>query len=532
MRPLPITEAINDRNLLGASLDDRASWGAWLAVLKAAFAEPMTDTELETFQTLAGGREPPSERVQELWAVVGRRGGKSRMAALLGLYLAAIADHGKRLAKGETGHVVIVSPTKGQSRMVRGYIDGALEASPLLAELVESSTADTIRLHGNIEIACHAGSFRSIRGRTVLAAILDEVAFLRDADSAMPDKELVRAILPSLATTNGMLIGISSPYRRVGVLAERHRDHYGQGGDVLVIQAPTTAMNPTINTRVIDSAMKDDPEAARAEWLAEFRSDLSSYLDDAAIDAAVDHSRPMALPPREGVTYTAFADASAGRHDHFTLCIGHVEEGTFIADLIEGRGPPFNPKSVALEFAALAKEYRCGTVTGDNYAGEWVKGAFEAGGVTYKQSDLPRSGLYLEALPHFAREAVRLPDHARLQRELRLLERKTHRSGKDSIDHPRNGHDDYANAMAGALYHATKKPPKRPAAVFGTYGRVGDSNWKPQQPASGKTPPPRERELPVQFINRTPSQPNKKGWFQRELERREGELAKHIKPIN
>jgi hypothetical protein len=38
-----------------------------------------------------------------------------------------------------------------------------------------------------------------------------------------------------------------------------------------------------------------------------------------------------------------------------------------------------------------------------------------------------------------------------LLRELRLLERHTHRSGKDSIDHPKNGRDDYANAVCGCL---------------------------------------------------------------------------------
>ena len=48
-----------------------------------------------------------------------------------------------------------------------------------------------------------------MRGRTLLCAILDEVSFWRDDASANPDVETYRAILPSLATTNGMLVGIS-----------------------------------------------------------------------------------------------------------------------------------------------------------------------------------------------------------------------------------------------------------------------------------------------------------------------------------
>jgi hypothetical protein len=42
-----------------------------------------------------------------------------------------------------------------------------------------------------------------------------------------------------------------------------------------------------------------------------------------------------------------------------------------------------------------------------------------------------------------------LPDHARLLRELRLLERHTHRSGRDTVDHPKGGRDDYANSTCG-----------------------------------------------------------------------------------
>ena len=51
----------------------------------------------------------------------------------------------------------------------------------------------------------------------------------------------------------------------------------------------------------------------------------------------------------------------------------------------------------------------------------------------------------------FARGLVRLPDHAKLLRELRLLERHTHRSSRDTVDHPRGEHDDLANSCCGVL---------------------------------------------------------------------------------
>jgi hypothetical protein len=451
-----ITEAMDDPRLLGAALGDPASWQTWRVILKGAFGLPLDHVERETFQRVAGDRTPPSARVPELWAVAGRRGGKSRMAALVATFLAAFVGHRGKLAPGEVGHVLVLAPSRAQAKVVHGYVSGFLAGSPILAQQVASETAEEIRLHGNVIIGIHAASFRNVRGRTLLACIFDEAAFWRDDTSASPDVEVYRAVLPALATTGGMLVGISSPYRRVGLLHQKHRDHFGKDGDVLVIQAPSSVLNPTLDLGVILRATANDPEAAKAEWEAEFRSDLSSLLADASIDAAVDHSRPAELPPREKITYRAFTDASAGRHDAFTLCIGHVEEGRFITDVIRGRHPPFDPKEVVAEYAALALAYRVRKIVGDNYAGEWTAGAFKDAGIDYERSELPRSGLYLEAIPQFARGAVSIPNHPKLIRELRLLERRTSRSGKDSVDHPQNGSDDYANSLAGALWLAAK----------------------------------------------------------------------------
>jgi hypothetical protein len=75
----------------------------------------------------------------------------------------------------------------------------------------------------------------------------------------------------------------------------------------------------------------------------------------------------------------------------------------------------------------------------------------------YRASPLPKSQLYLEGLPHFMRGLVSLPDQPQLIRELRLLERRTARSGRDSVHHGQSGSDDYANVLFGALYLAAGK---------------------------------------------------------------------------
>jgi hypothetical protein len=50
-----------------------------------------------------------------------------------------------------------------------------------------------------------------------------------------------------------------------------------------------------------------------------------------------------------------------------------------------------------------------------------------------------------------------LLDHEWMVMQLTLLERRTSRAGKDSIDHAPGAHDDIANAVTGALVTAYKE---------------------------------------------------------------------------
>jgi hypothetical protein len=92
--------------------------------------------------------------------------------------------------------------------------------------------------------------------------------------------------------------------------------------------------------------------------------------------------------------------------------------------------------------------------------------------MTYEISPLAKSALYLESLPMFNRGAVRLPRLDQLLRELRGLERRVSRLGKDSVDHPRAGSDDLANAVCGAMYSAMSGL-RKPGILVGTCGTGG-----------------------------------------------------------
>lgn len=471
-----IDQALLDPKLLGGALGDVSTWSTWLALLRSAFGLRLNKKERALFASVAGTRKPPTKRLNELWVAAGRGSGKSRMSAAVAVYLAAFQEHD--LDPGEQGFVLCLAGSRDQATLVFGYAQAFIRRSPILRKMIKSITASEIRMHNNVTIAVHTNSFRLIRGKAILAVVADEIGHWRDELSANPDLEVYRAVRPSLARCNGMWIAISTPYRRAGLLYNKHRDFFDtDNDDVLIAQGPTSVFNPTISSATIDRELAADPEGARSEWLAEFRSDIAALFDEAVIADAIDHARPLELPPRGKHKYHAFTDASAGRHDAFTCTVGHLEgdQQQFVADVVRGLEAPFDPRSVAEEFAALAHTYHCPKIVGDSFAGEWVAAAFRDAGIRYETSPLPKSSLYLESLASFNQGLVSIPNFEPLLRELRGLERRTHRSGKDSVDHGSHGSDDFANSLVGCLYmaiHEARKPKLWVGAVDAKNARV------------------------------------------------------------
>ena len=116
------------------------------------------------------------------------------------------------------------------------------------------------------------------------------------------------------------------------------------------------------------------------------------------------------------------------------FALAHKRNGRFIVDCVRGERGPFDPVAVTEKYIAICRDYGIYSVTGDKYAREWVRAAWQRDArprMNYTDADLTASELYLELLPLFTRGLIELPDHPILLRELRLLERMPGRSGKD-----------------------------------------------------------------------------------------------------
>lgn len=468
---MTIIEAIEDPKLFRPLFKDLSSWRAWLIFLKALFGLPIElEEDRELFKNCVGFiYRTEREKIKEAAAICGRRSGKSFISALIAVYLACFKDWKSYLAPGERGMVFIVAVDKAQASIIKRYISGILDSSPILRNMIDRELTEEIHLKNGITIAVKTCNYRTLRGYTIVCAILEETAFWRSELTANPDREVVAALRPALATIpDSLLIFISTPYARRGVLWDIYSRHFGKPGKVLVWRAPSLLMNPTLDRELIEEALREDPQAAAAEWMVEWRQDVESFLSFEALQACVVRDRHE-LPPIEGVKYTAFIDPSGGGQDSFALAISHAECGGrfIILDKVVEWKPPFNPNRVIAEAAIIMKAYGCFQVLSDRYARDWVRDSFRAHGIQINFSKLSASELYLEFLPMVMSRRVELLDNQRLIGQLGNLERRVRQAGYDLITHFPGQHDDLANASAGACVYATGKG----RSVISVYGQ-------------------------------------------------------------
>jgi hypothetical protein len=251
-----------------------------------------------------------------------------------------------------------------------------------------------------------------------------------------------------------MLLCASSPHARKGALWSAYQKHFGKDdAPVLVWQAPTRDMNATVPQSFIDAHMAEDAARAAAEYLAQFRSDLESYVSREVLEVCIPGY--YVLPPLASTSYFSFIDAAGGGgSDSFAAAISHREGEQIIVDAVFERRPPFSPQAVIDELVPWLKGYRVYKAAADRWGGLFPVEALQKQGVVCEPSKLTKSDIYRSALPKLVSGQVTLPRNDRLFAQLLSLERRVARGGHDSIDHPHGQHDDVANAAMGSVLQA------------------------------------------------------------------------------
>jgi hypothetical protein len=466
MKPLvTFRDAIENGALLGAAFPRKPSepdsWIAWRALGCAITGEPLTAEERDAFHRVTALDREPGERIEEASIVKSRRSGGTTFAAALAVYSACLIDYADTLGVGERGVMLFLAPSQKQADIAFSRAAGLIDNSPALASMVVSRTADTIRLNNGVDLEIRPASFRSVRGLTLVGAIVDEAAYLRQEGAASSDVELLAALRPALVTVRGTLLVTSTPFARAGELYDAYTRYHGRPGPVLSAHGTWREWNPTLPESVVERALSRDPIKARCEFFGEFRTDVTGFISRELIESAVDRGISE-RPPAPDVTYHCFVDAASGLDhsqdgDRFALAIGHVEGETVVIDFVQRWLPPFSASSVTAEAAAIARRYGCDTATSDGFSSGFLRSELARHGVGHRISEQSKSELYLATLPMLTSGRVRLLDLDYLINEFSSLERKTGSAGHDKID--ARGHEDAANVVAAVVAMLATAPP-------------------------------------------------------------------------
>jgi len=148
----------------------------------------------------------------------------------------------------------------------------------------------------SVRITFYSSVAKGIRGSANIVAIMDEVAFFNTSGQASAS-EVYQALNPSLAQfspkdpddasipigdSEGRMILISSPYAKQGLFYEQYEMALSGGPGskgLLMIQAPTWEVNPTIPHNYFEKEYEKNPIAFTTEFGAEFTDKVKSWIE-------------------------------------------------------------------------------------------------------------------------------------------------------------------------------------------------------------------------------------------------------------
>jgi hypothetical protein len=393
--------------------------------------------------------------------VAGARSGKTWLNALRLDHLAVTVPL-DMLAPGEVASAVIVAPDMRLAKQALRFALGAIESTPELASMLESSSADSFTLRRDdgylvtIEALPATRGGSAVRGRSLVAALFDEFAFFRDESSAVNDQAVHDAVSPRVVE-GGQLLEVSTAWAEAGVLWKCWTEQFGKPQNCLVAHAPTVLMRPNQAKRVAAEYEKNALNAAR-EFGAEFISTGTGSYFVSVEERVGQYATPLAPDPKyRAVAAGDFAFAS----DHSWLIVARDEDGlAVVADWLEikpARNRPLRPSEVVGRFAELLHRHGITSLIADGHYKESIREALTSHGIRFVSADAGVNGKirsYSAAQALIREGKALLPKLPPLVTALRDTTVKPLPGGGLQISHPRRagrGHGDSAAACVLAL---------------------------------------------------------------------------------
>jgi hypothetical protein len=225
-----------------------------------------------------------------VWAL-GRRSGKTLLASLVALWTCLLQpDLAECVRRRERIYAVAVATSLRQARIFVEQARSIVEASALLAPLVEDVSDEEIRFGNHTMLAAFPCTSRGARGWPIACLLLDEAAHMLDTEGNAAAGLVYRSLAPSVAQfgNKARVIVASSPFGVDGFFADLFQTI--EKGDLegsVCAQHSTLDVRPDFANAALELERRRDPEAFRAEYGAEFIAAGAAFLDAGRIAAAV-----------------------------------------------------------------------------------------------------------------------------------------------------------------------------------------------------------------------------------------------------
>lgn len=338
---------------------------------------------------------------EEGYLVFGRRSAKtSGFLSMVIAYEAVLGGHELFVRpKEEMASFVVAQKLSAAQSIIRNFVEPIISSSKLLAKEIIGENSEGLALKNGHRIVPAPPSIKAFRSYAIPVVVMDECAFwYKDAESANPDFEVVRAVSPAQAQfPYRKIVGASTMWTKEGIIWEaKQAGMYGRKlqeddenkaryKEVMVLTAPTAAMhNPkldTIGEKFFRKELKKDPDAFKREYLNQAIETVSGMFTEVLVNQAIDEQptyRPPELIELSGgvvrnpdIFYIAAMDP-AFRTDDFAFTIGHYDAAHgFIQDLLTRwspeKGSKLNPSTILDEIKILLEDYGVETVYSDQY---------------------------------------------------------------------------------------------------------------------------------------------------------------------
>jgi hypothetical protein len=446
--------------------------------------EIMNEGEIYELMTARSYKDANHTVKNKINLIIGRRGGKTTLAAMLAIYCAIKLNWKKFLHKTPFATVLILSHSREFSEEVLEIIRTFIDNSPVLKKLKNNrkkNSASTMNLaipfisddgkieYSRVQIKVGAASSKTTRGIAACAVLCDEIAYWNLEDTLKEtDEKILKAVRPATKQfgSKAILIKLSSPGIRQGVLYKEYEKWREEKlpDSYVVFKAPSWVWNDILPSEEFEEEWQLDAKGFDSEYRANFVDALSNFIVPEFTDLAVMPGVKF-LPPEaeeDGVTYSAAIDA-AFKGDVFTFSvIGHFENRLKQYVIKGWEGTPENPvkaSDVAKFARIICKQYGIDFVAADQYSFQPLREIFEQFGVTLKEypfSITYKKKIYFNLKRRVHSQQIDLLDNDKLIKEIKELVVEQTPSGQIRIGHPAGGSDDYADATAIASYLATQ----------------------------------------------------------------------------